>query len=464
MKRPLSWSMRFALALSTVFVIAALSAGGVSYVLQSRVLSQRLAADVQAMAEGLAHPAQEGDRPDVVEQISAQLLAARDASTLVAFIDPQTGDTIGNLRVATPFVGGRRLETGHGLTVVGAPRGNAAEAYYAYGIRTDLGWIIAARDVAWIVDSGKVLLQTTAWWLGVALVLSTAIALVIARRNERRVLEMERVLDAVGAGRFDQRIHDRAADDLAELAERVDRMLDRLEAGIAAIRQVSTDVAHDLRAPLARLRMRLEPSALDHGLPAETRHEIGAALADIDAISQTFDSILRLARLQSGSVERHVAPVDLCALARDTQEILGPSAEDSGHTLQLDLPAGAVIVSGDGELLSQALINLVDNALRHCPAPARVVLAVKGGAGTPEVSVCDNGPGIAPEDRPRVVERFVRLDRSRTTPGTGLGLSLVAAIADLHGAALLLEDNHPGLCARLSFPAQGPSTEVLTEK
>ncbi len=158
-------------------------------------------------------------------------------------------------------------------------------------------------------------MQTTAWGLGAALLISIALALVIARRNGRRVAAMERVLAAVAAGRFDRRIRDRGNDDLAQLASSVDTTLDRLEAGTAAVRQVSTDVAHDLRAPLARLR--LDPHALDADLAPATRREIGSALADLDAVSASFDAILRLAQLQSGSVDRREDEIDLRAIATE---------------------------------------------------------------------------------------------------------------------------------------------------
>jgi signal transduction histidine kinase len=248
------------------------------------------------------------------------------------------------------------------------------------------------------------------------------------------------------------RIRDGGSDDLADLAAHVDRMLDRLEASVESIRQVSTDVAHDLRAPLARLRMRLEPQALSTGVPPETRHEIGSALMDIDAISATFDAILRLARLRSGTVERRGDVVDLCSLARSVHDILEAAADEAGHRLCIELPMAPVIVQGDEDLLTQALTNLVSNALEHSPPPATVTIRVATLGNLPVMSVLDNGPGIPEADRDRVLERFVRLDASRSVPGTGLGLSLVAAIADLHGAGVALEDNHPGLRVSIRFP------------
>ncbi|MFZ5752359.1 MAG: sensor histidine kinase [Pseudomonadota bacterium] len=463
MTRPLSWSMRFALALSAVFAIGTLSAGGLSYLLLSREMTARLAADVRSSAESLARIAATGDRTDLREQILAQVRSSHDGASLYALVDAGSGQALGSLHVAEPFEGQRRLLVGQDIPETDATGSATAEAYLAYGIRTDLGWVIAARDEAWVAESGEILIQTTAWSLLLAALLSIGLAVIIARKNERRIDRMDRVLDEVGEGRLDRRIGDAGNDDLAALAARVDRMLDRLEAGIASIRQVSTDVAHDLRAPLARLRMRLEPQALSSEVPKETRHEIGSALMDIDAISATFDAILRLARLQSGTVQRRDDPVDLAALAVSVCDILQASAEERGHTIDLDMPTTRIEVKADEDMLSQALTNLVDNAIEHCPAPAAIRITVGLSGEHPFVMVSDNGPGIPEADRTRVLERFVRLDASRSVPGTGLGLSLVAAIADLHGASVVLGDNGPGLNISIVFPNFEPKATLLTE-
>lgn len=463
MRPPLSWSMRFALALSAVFAIGTLSAGGLTYLFLSREMASRLSADVRSSAESLAQIAATGDRTDLREQILAQVRSSRDGASLFAFVDAGSGQALGSLHVAVPFEGARRLLVGQDIPESDATGTEKAEAYFAYGIRTEIGWVIAARDEAWVAESGEILIQTTAWSLALAALLSMGLAVVIARKNERRIDGMDRVLDEVGEGRLDRRIGDTGNDDLAALAVRVDRMLDRLEAGVASIRQVSTDVAHDLRAPLARLRMRLERQALSSDVPTETRHEIGSALMDIDAISATFDAILRLARLQSGTVARRDEAVDLAALAASVHEILQAAAEEKGHTLDLDLPTMSIEVQGDVEMLSQALTNLVANAIEHCPSPAQVRVKVGLRDARPFLEVSDNGAGIPEADRARVLERFVRLDASRSVPGTGLGLSLVVAIAALHGAELVLEDNGPGLRASLVFHSIAPEASALTK-
>lgn len=454
--------MRFALALSAVFVIGTLSAGGLSYLLLSREMTERLSADVRSSAESLARIAAEGDPTDLREQIAALVRSTRDGASLYAFVDADTGATIGSLHVESPFEGERRLLVGRHIPKSERTGTDEAEAYLAYGIRTDIGWVISARDEAWVAESGEILVQTTGWSLFVAMSLSIGLALIIARKNERRIDRMDRVLDEVGAGNMGRRIKDDGSDDLAELAARVDRMLDRLEAGVDSIRQVSTDVAHDLRAPLARLRMRLEPQALSPEVPPETRHELGSALLDIDAISGTFDAILRLARLQSGTVERRSDPIDLSGLARQVQDLLEVPAAEAGHGLAVEVPATSVTVIGDEELLSQALTNLVANAVEHCPRSASITVNVSMRGNRPTLTVADDGPGIPEADRVRVLERFVRLDTSRSVKGTGLGLSLVTAIADLHDAHLLLEDNHPGLRISILFPPAGAPAANLT--
>lgn len=448
MKRPFSWSMRFALALSAIFVVGTISAGGLSYLLLSRDIGNRLTTEMQSLAERLAAIADE-DR--LVAQIEAQSQLIRDGSTLYVFIDAQTGERTGSLAVNIPFEGAKRLVVGRDMTRAAQAAPEPPEAYLGYGVRTDLGWVLVARDEAWVVESGELLIQTTAVSLTLAALLSFALALIIAKKNEARIDRMDAVLKQVGAGLMDQRIRDKNTDDLAALANRVDRTLDQLELGVASIRQVSTDVAHDLRAPLARLRMRLEPQALSPELPEMTRHEIGSALMDIDAISGTFDAILRLAQLQSGTMERRNDPVDLNACAREIADVLEASVDEAGHSMQLDLTDGTVTVQGDANLLTQAVTNLVVNAIEHCPSPTKIIISTTTQAGRPAICVSDTGHGIPAEDRTRVLERFVRLDRSRSTAGTGLGLNLVAAIAQIHEARLTLEDNAPGLKATILF-------------
>lgn len=442
--------MRFALMISGVFAGAAVLAGAIAYVLLSGELTGRLRQDVESMAGNLAYTLQNGGSQDLLEQIDALSASARDGSAVAAFIDPQGLQIAGNFSLDHPFAGHRALRVGRDMTVAEAPLGVSPTDYFAFGLQTPQGWIIAGRDAEWVAENTEVLLQGTAWGLGVALILSIMLAIFIARRNETRIERFEDVLQAVGAGSHDLRVVDDGDDDIGRLAGRVNRTLAQLEAGIAAIRQVSTDVAHDLRAPLARLRMRLEPHVLTDQTPPAMRDDLGRSLTDLDGISATFDAILRLSRMQAGLVSLQVEAFDIVPLVRDLAEMLAPSAEDAGHGFTTDLPPTA-IVHGDRDLIAQVILNLADNAIRHCAPPSDIRLTVTARADRVLLTISDTGPGIPEADRARVTDRFVRLNTSRNTQGAGLGLSLVSAILRLHDTELRLSDNAPGLRAEFEL-------------
>ncbi|MCW1920877.1 HAMP domain-containing histidine kinase [Rhodobacter sp. KR11] len=420
----ISSSMRFALAISAVFALAAVVAGGMSYILQAQDLQKRLEQDVAHTAQSLASTQ---DPQDLAELIAA--IAATPDRAVVVEWQGADGTRLGNIQNPTRFEGARNISAS----------GEGPDGYVAFGIQLGSGWLMVGRDDAWITESREVLLQTTAWGLGAALVLSVALALAVARRNEARIAHMQDVLLAVRAGNHAARIGARGSDDLDRVAQEVDQTLDRLEAGMAAIRQVSTDVAHDLRAPLSRLRLRLEP------LPGP---EIARAVEEIDSISATFDAILRLSRLQSRTVPLEAFPQDLAALMVEVAELFEP---DTGHKLTLSLPKDRVIAPVDRELILQALVNLVQNALTHTP-PCEITLSLRTEGDSAVLAVSDQGPGIPEADRARVLQRFVRLDGSRSSAGTGLGLAMVEAIASCHDGSVRLDDNNPGLKVEIRLP------------
>jgi len=453
-KLPFSSSIRLALAISALFVLLALLAGAVTYGLQTRAMSVQLAEDVRGLANGLAQIASQGDRQDLTEQTMALSGSVGDGSLIAVFTDAKSGESFGNATVAGTLIGPRELAMGRDVKLK-QPVDDPPDSYFAYGVATPLGDVLVGKDDGPLIDNQRILLRTMGWGLGLALVLAILLALVIARFNEHRIARIGRALDGVGGGDFGERVGPMGNDDLGHLASVVDHTLDRLVSGIEAIRQVSTDVAHDLRAPLGRLRIRLEPLALSPELPHQARMEIGSALADIDAISATFAAILRLARLESGAVKLFPEDTDLDQVLREVCELFSSTAE--GHySITLDVPTNPLPYPCDRELLTQAVVNLVHNSVRHCPAPVHIVLGLKSGVSGVVVSVTDDGPGIPVPDRERVLNRFVRLDSSRSTPGTGLGLSLVAAIAELHGGRVELIDNHPGLRVEIMLPTRRP--------
>ncbi|MBX9747371.1 MAG: HAMP domain-containing histidine kinase, partial [Hyphomonadaceae bacterium] len=217
-------------------------------------------------------------------------------------------------------------------------------------------------------------------------------------------------------------------------------------------RRVSTDVAHDLRTPLTHVRQNLETAASSQDLAA-AHESVARAQSKVDDVLRIFAAMLRLAEIEAGTARSRFAPVDLAAVAERVADAYRPDVEASGKKLGLE-PGRAVHIDGDADLIAQALANLIENALRHAGPDADVVIRLLETSAAVRLEVEDNGVGLAAEDRARVVDAFVRLDPSRSPMGAGLGLSIVAAIARLHGAELLLEDASPGLRAALVWPKQ----------
>lgn len=293
------------------------------------------------------------------------------------------------------------------------------------------------------------LLRGFGWAFAGVVVLGIAGGYLLSRNVGRRLAAISGTAEAIIDGDLARRVPVRGSkDDLDRLALTVNRMLDRIAGLMESLKQVSSDVAHDLRTPLTRLRQRLEAAL---AAPEERTHALEGALADLDSILETFAALLRISQIESGGRRAAFRSCDLAEIAETVVEAFAPSAEDQRQTLTLDAH-GTVTVDGDRELLTQMLVNLVENALRHAGAGARIVVTAGSSPNAAAVlSVTDNGPGVPAAERRRVFERFYRLEHSRTTPGSGLGLALAAAVAKLHGADIELHDASPGLEARISF-------------
>ena len=243
-------------------------------------------------------------------------------------------------------------------------------------------------------------------------------------------------------------------DELDLLTQTINRMLDQIEHLVHGVRNVSNAIAHDLRTPLAELRSRLEELSVTRPSPEETFTEIDGAVADIDRVMGIFNALLRLAEIDSGARRSGFVQVNLTQIASDAAEFYQPVAEVKGVKLSFT-SSGELYIAGDPLLLAQAIGNLIDNALKYARDRGTVeVRSLLGTDGTIEVCVSDDGPGIPDNEKSKVTERFYRGDASRVTSGTGLGLSLVEAVAKLHGASLAFTDNNPGLRATLIFTSR----------
>jgi signal transduction histidine kinase len=309
--------------------------------------------------------------------------------------------------------------------------------------------IVAAR-MRLVLDTAQTLASTLMAAGALAVLLALAFGLLTAWRLERRLRAVSGAAEAVMQGDLARRLPlSGAADEFDRLAGTVNALLGRLEAVIDGMRQVTVDVAHDLRGPLSRLRQRLEAALAQPRDATTDAAMLDSALEELDTVLATFTALLRIAQLEAGPplMEGKAPVVDLSATVATLAEAYQVAAEEAGRTLTAEVAPGQR-VHGDRALLRQMLSNLLDNALAHGGAHLSVVLRPG-----PVLEVSDDGPGIPAEERPRVLRRFYRLDRSRNTPGSGLGLALVAAVARLHGAAPELSDAAPGLRVTVDLSA-----------
>ena len=290
---------------------------------------------------------------------------------------------------------------------------------------------------------------------------------VLSRAVIGRLESVNRTARSIMAGDLSRRVPvSGQGDEIDAVALNLNLMLDRIAQLMNGLREVSDNIAHDLKTPLNRLRNRAEAALRDNGNAETYRAGLEHTIEEADELIKTFNALLLIARLEAGALEGNVEQVDLDQLVGDVAELYEPVAEEAGLTLSFS-GTGGVLIEVNRHLVGQAVANLIDNAIKYGRASpsasetgsvrrsaTHVAVGVRRVGSGAEVSVADDGAGIGAEDRARVLKRFVRLEQSRSRPGTGLGLSLVAAVARLHGGTVRLEDNDPGLRVVLSLPAQ----------
>jgi len=304
------------------------------------------------------------------------------------------------------------------------------------------------------------------WLIGLLVVLGLAGGLFVTRRVLRRVDAMTGTTQTIMAGDLGGRLPIAGTgDEIDRLAGNLNTMLERIEVLMRGLKEVSDNIAHDLKTPLTRLRNRAEEALRSAKNEADYREALEATIDESDGLIRTFNALLMIARAESGQGREDMADVDAAEIVRGVADLYEPVADDRGLGIAIDAPT-PVTVRGNRELISQALANLVDNAIKYADpgppavngAPAPIEITVRGEGDRILLAVADHGPGIPPADRGRVVGRFVRLERSRSQPGSGLGLSLASAVAHLHGGELRLEDNKPGLRAVIELPRVGATS------
>ena len=402
--------------------------------------------------------------------------------------------TIGGLRRLVLIVENRSLRPGSSLYLVTAPTGQALAGNVgslAPGVLDNTGWsdtvyrrldeqeaaehsalarvvqlsggfrLLVGRDLEERTRMRNIITAAARGSVALVIVLGLAGGFFVARRVLKRFDAVTDTTQKIMAGDLSGRLPVTGiGDELDRLAINLNAMLERIEALMRGLKEVSDNIAHDLKTQLTRLRNRSEAALRTAKSEAEYRTALESMLDESDGLIRTFDALLMIARAESGQARDNMTEFDASEIVRGVGELYEPLADEKGLTLKVDAPQPAMI-KGNRELLSQALANLVDNAIKYArpaegapatDAPAAIVLAVRQAGERVLLTVVDSGPGIPESERARAIERFVRLPQNASEPGSGLGLSLAAAVSRLHGGELVLEDNAPGLKATIALP------------
>ncbi len=438
-----SAAYRIAVANFAVFALGLALLGVVVFEAMHISFSRQLDAMIADEAQTLVSEYRSGGDSELAEAIAAREHAGSPARMLYAVFDASGRRIHGTLGAEPPPVGY------HDIPFVDPAEGTDTARALSIQLSPSERLVVAA-DGEWIerIDATVVTVFAIAFLL--ALILGLTGAAVLGRYLRRRLRSITSTAEAIVDGYVRRRMPVSArGDEFDEAAASLNRMLNRIEQLLENLRQVSSDVAHDLRTPLARLRTRLE-EGLRSTDPAG-RAIIEDSIERIDDVLSLFAAILRIAEVEAGQTRRFFEQVDLSELVTELAESYAPAVEDGGRNLLWSVEPG-VTVHGDRQLLAQAVVNLLENAQRHTPPETLVRLTLAASDGVAFVAVADTGPGVPARSLGDITRRFARVESSRSTAGYGLGLNLVSAVTALHGGTLVLKNAEPGFCASIELP------------
>ena len=450
-----STPFRLALIFALMFVGAFLATGVIVYELVSLELQRHQDETIQETYAVIASAYGDSDLTDLLDTVRTNIHATRGHARIFLVTGPDGKALAGNV----PAQG---FPDGWSDAVAGRIGLSGDTRYRIYAGEVDGKRLVVGLSYQEVDSLNEIMLGSFAWASLVVVVLAVAGGVLIATRAQARFDAVRDTMDRVSLGDLSARIplSDRN-DDIDLLARDINAALTRLAATVEGMKQVSADIAHDLKTPLNRLKITIE-DALD-------RHEDGEAVVgdlelaaqEADRINQTFEALLRIAQIESGARKARFAAVDLDEILSALADVYADVAEDAGQKLVATFEKGEpAVIPGDRELLTQMYVNLIENAIRHCPPGTTIRLNVERRTDQIVTVVEDDGPGIPEAEREQVFRRLYRLEKSRSSPGTGLGLSLVKAVADLHEASIHLEDAQPGLRVAMTFAAASRDAET----
>jgi len=456
-------TFRLTLAYLTVFALFSAFLLGFFALNTRRLITEQITSTVNAEISGLADQYEQGGIRRLVAAVD--LRSRRPGSSLYLVTTPTGQGLAGNVASLEP---GTLDKTGWAETAYRRLGDAETSEHHALVRVSELAGgfhLLVGRDLEERERLFDIIAVAGRWSIAIMVVLGLAGGFFVSRGVLRRVDAMSDTARTIMAGDLSGRLPVKGTgDELDRLADNVNVMLERIEALLRGFKEVSDNVAHDLKTPLTRLRNRSEAALRSAATEQEYRAALETTIEESDSLIRTFDALLMIARAESGEAGSGMVVCDAAEIARDVSELYEPLADENGLVLKVEVP-GPAPIKAHRELISQALANLLDNAIKYGASAAHkdpvanpgIILVMSGQEGDRvKLSVRDNGPGIPEGERARVIERFVRLEESRSKPGSGLGLSLAAAVARLHGGELVLHDNAPGLNATLVLPRAGP--------
>ncbi|MGD2172910.1 MAG: HAMP domain-containing sensor histidine kinase [Gammaproteobacteria bacterium] len=437
-------TFRLALAYMVLFASSVLLLLVFIYWSTVAYMSSQTDATIMAEITGLAEQYRERGLTGLAQTITERLNRDPNGSSVYLFTSPNFTPLAGNLSAwpeVAPAADGWLDFEFEDPRADGRMFQARARAYVLQGSMH----LLVGRDTRDLKETQQLITRALLWGFAITLALALLGGAIMSRGMLRRLELINQTSRNIMAGDLTQRIPTRGTgDEIDQLADSLNAMLDEIERLMDGIRHVSDNIAHDLRTPLTRLRNRLEHLQVELGNDNPHHEQVELSITDADRLLATFSALLRIARIEAGSHKTNFRSVDIATLVRDAAELYEALAESRQLRFSTRIEQ-AVSLNVDRDLLFQALINLLDNAVKYTPDGGEVSLELKRDGPVVDIVVSDSGPGIAEEERDKVVQRFYRLESSRSTPGSGLGLSLVMAVARLHHAELIFADNDPGL-------------------
>ena len=446
-------SFRLSILYGAVFALCFATLLAVTYFTATAALREQISARVTEETQALLVEYNNDGRGSVVQDIEERLKLSGNAGSYYVVYDENGNKLAGNLQQLPRLASWVERD----FQQVLPPQATATidQDHQLWGQGTALvdgGFLFVGQDAFRVLAAQEAVIDAFAWAAAIAFLLAAAGGIFLSGRFLRRIDAINRTSQAIMEGNLKERIPVRGtSDEIDKLSLNLNQLFDGNQLLLESLRQVTTDIAHDLRSPLSRLRQGLEEARMWEGDAQSYVKAIDGAIVESDQLLSTFSALLRIAQIESGTRKLGFKDIDLSALLQRAFNAYSAVAEDSGKDLVANITP-AISYHGDADLLLQMFVNMLENAIRHTPAGTRINLTLELRHGAPFAVVSDSGPGIPVVLRDKVFQRFFRLETSRTTHGNGLGLAMVAAVSGLHGIAVALKDNHPGLRVELNFP------------